>query len=375
MELMHAARQFATRRNDERFDNLLTLGAKLRHEREISRDRVVSSRDIVFAPAENDETRGLAVTNRNNSTKQALPTNFAFGQACALAGAPAGYLKTLPAPMVADALNYGLHHKRDVTEAKLLFRVNGKTELAAATGPNYGRVWNSDIADALIRNFGNGTTDSDWRAPGEFGEAVEITKANTTFFAGDRDMFVFLADEKNRIQMPGRRSLGMNTAVSDGSLARGFFVWNSEVGAATLGVAMFLFDYTCCNRIVWGAQGFREIKLRHTSGAPDRFVEQVMPVIDNMHNSSAAPVENTIKAAQAAKLDTSLAEFLKNRRYSTSTIVNVANAFEAEENRKIETVWDVVTGVTAHAKSIAYQDERVAMERDAGKILDLVAVR
>ena len=374
MELMHAARQFATRRNDERYAGLYELGAALRHEREISRDRTVSSRDLVFAPAENDPTWGLAVTNRANPNKQALPTNFAFGQACALAGAPAGYLKTLPAPMVADALNYGLHHKRDVEEAKLLFRVNGKAELAAITGPNYGRVWNSEIADALIRNFGDGVT-GDWKVPGEFGQDVKVTKANTTIFAGDRDMFVFLADEKNRISMPGRRSLGMNKAHSDGSLARGFFVWNSEVGAATLGVAMFLFDYTCCNRIVWGAQGFREIKLRHTSGAPDRFIEQVMPVLDNMHKASAAPIEQTIKAAQAAKLETSLDDFLKNRRYSASTIANVIDAFETEEQRSIETVWDVVTGITAAAKKITWQDDRVKMERDAGKVLDLVAVR
>lgn len=367
MELMQASRQWASRPSDERFVNLHELGAKLAHARSISRATVVSNRALEIVPAAGDETRGIAVKRRDGAHAY-NPTHWAFGQLANLAKAPAGYLRTLPAPIACDALNYGLQFSRDVEETGLLLRRNGTSELAAATGPNYGRVWNTEIADALIRNFGDGVS-GDWKVPGEFGKAVKVTKENTTLYASDRDMFVFLADEKNRVTMENRRNS------KSGTLARGFFVWNSEVGAATLGVATFLFDYACCNRIVWGAQGYREIKLRHTSGAPDRFVEQVLPVLDNYSHSSAKPVEDTIKAAQAAKLETSLADFLKNRRYSQSAIVAVAQAHEAEEGRPIETLWDVVTGITAHAKSIAYQDERVAMERDAGKVLDLVAVR
>ena len=75
--------------------------------------------------------------------------------------------------------------------------------------------------------------------PGEFGNKVTVTTANTTLFASDRDMFVFLADEDNRIEIPNRR------AGKFGSFARGFFVWNSEVGKTTLGAGFFLFDYVC----------------------------------------------------------------------------------------------------------------------------------
>ena len=307
VELMQASREWATRTPDQRLLTLHELGAKVGHQRSISRDAVVSSRDLEFMPDPADPLKGLLV-QRKGVGKVAIPTHFATGQLATLAKAPVGYLRTLPTPLVADLLNYGMGYARDVEETKILVRQNGKVELAAATGPNYGRVWNSDIADALIRNFGDGIS-GDWRVPGEFGKAVNVTRDNTTIYAGDRDMFVFLADETNRIHIDGRRSAS-RSQVGDGSLARGFFVWNSEVGSATLGVAMFLFDYACSNRIVWGAQGFREIKLRHTSGAPDRFIEQVMPVIDNMHKASALPIEQTIKAAQSAKLDESLNDFL-----------------------------------------------------------------
>ena len=36
-------------------------------------------------------------------------------------------------------------------------------------------------------------------------------------------------------------------------------------------------------------------------------------------------------------------------------------------------VWDVATGVTAYARGVQYQDERVALERKAGEIIDLAA--
>ena len=47
---------------------------------------------------------------------------------------------------------------------------------------------------------------------------------------------------------------------------------------------------------------------------------------------------------------------------------------EDEEGRPIETVWDVVTGATAYAKSIPWTAERVEFETTAGDLLDLVEV-
>ncbi len=97
-------------------------------------------------------------------------------------------------------------------------------------------------------------------------------------------MFVFLADEDRRIEIPNRRD------GKPGSLARGFFVWNSEVGNTTLGAGFFLFDYVCSNRYVWGADQYTEIRIRHTSGAPDRWLEEVTPVLREYAEGSAKPV-------------------------------------------------------------------------------------
>src|SRR5438874_10541375 len=111
-------------------------------------------------------------------------------------------------------------------------------------------------------------------------------------------MFVFLADEDRRIDVPDRRN-------GSGSMARGFFVWNSETGDKTLGLGFFLFDYVCANRIVWGADQYTEVRIRHTKGAPDRWLEEVAPVLKEYDEGSAQPVMQAIEAAREKRVQRS----------------------------------------------------------------------
>lgn len=369
MQLHHASKQWATRPNDERFLSLTELFGKVDMQRSVSKQTVVSSRKLEVQPHAVDPVKGLQIVGPNGHPT--TPTHWAFGQLAQLAGAPASYLRKLPAPIAADALNYGLRFDRSVVEVGCLLSREDMTRepphvsLRAATGPNYGRIWNSEIVGSLMDKFGDGVT-GDFKVPGEFGRDVPITRANTTIYGSDRDIFIFLADEKNRVEMRDRRN------GQGGSLARGFFVWNSEVGSQSIGAAFFLFDYTCSNRIVWGAQEFKEVRLRHTSGAPDRWLEQITPVIEAYSEASAAPVEQMIRDAQNKRLGDDLDAFLA-KRFTKPEVTGIKAAHEAEEDRPMESLWDVATGITAYAKSIQYQDARVAMERKAGQVLDLVA--
>lgn len=361
--LMRASNEWLSRPPDERFVDLPSMLDKCLSDRTRSTAQVVSSRKIEARPVEGDR-KALVIMDPDG--RALAPTHHAFGQICARADAPATYLRKLPTDLVADNLNYGFA-ARNVEEVGILSRKELPAHiLACATGPNYGRVWNDDVIEAVINRFGDGVT-GDFRVPGEFGEKVHITKENTTLFRGDRDMFIFLADEEHRIEIPNRRR------GQSGSLARGFFLWNSEVGAATLGIGTFLFDYVCCNRIVWGANGYEEIRIRHTSGAPDRFIEEVTPALLTYAKSETVSITESIAKAQAAKIEDEVTDFLTNRRFSRNQAQAINLAHLSEEGRPIETIWDAVTGVTAYAKGIANQDDRVAVERMGGKLLDLAA--
>lgn len=364
--LTQASYEFMNRPSDQRFVSLHDLHAFTSSERDRSKQAVMSSRKLQFAPTD-DNSGIVAIGNHANAN----PTHWSFSQLSQLAGVPADLLRTQCenslAPLAADNLNAGMAVIRDVKEVGILLREDidtFDTTLAAATGPNYGRIWNSQVTAELVKRFGNGTTDSDWRVPGTFGKALEnVTKENTTFYASDRDMFVFLADETNRINLPNRRN------GEQGSLARGFFVYNSEVGSKTLGLAFFLFDYVCCNRIVWGVQEFEKIAIRHTSGAPDRWLEEIVPTLKAYHNSSASPIEAKLIGAQNTKLDNA-EEFLA-KRFTKKQVELISIAHLREEQKPIETIWDAVTGVTAYAKTLSNSDNRVEMEREGGKILEL----
>jgi Domain of unknown function (DUF932) len=365
--LTQAHTRWATRPADERFTSLDDMLAFSKLERERSVARVMSNKRISAAPVEGDESRkALAIVGTDEGP--ALPTNWAFGQFANLVGAPAAYLRKLPADIAADCLNWSLS-RRDIDEVGTLMRgrPGEAPEMAAMTGPNYGRVWNADVIAGLVNRFGNGR-DGQFTVPGEFGKAVEITKANTTLFASDRDMFAFLADEKNRIDLPNRRN------GQPGSLARGFFVKNSEVGASSLSISTFLFDYVCSNRMVWGAQGFEEIRIMHTASAPDRWADEVAPAIEAYAQRSTLGIEQAIMAARANKLGDREAvdEFLA-KRFTKKRAVAIQLAHIVDEERPIETLWDAAVGITAFARGLAHQDERVALERDAGRMMALAS--
>lgn len=362
--LMQASSQWATRPADQRFTSMDTMLDHFLSVRRNSRQLNVSSRSLHAVPTGNTADAGLQIVGPSGTPTD--PTHWSFGQLATLADAPAGYLRKLPAPIAADCINIGLA-RRAVEDVGVLVSRDTETggiDLRAATGPRYGRVWNADVMHALVDRFGDGIT-GDFRVPGEFGKRVDVTKSNTTLFASDEDMFVFLADEENRIEMPNRRD------GKSGSLARGFFVWNSEVGAQTLGVGVFLFDYACCNRIVWGAEGYKEIKIRHTSGAPDRFIHEVAPTLIGFANASASPIETALKAAQAKRVDD--VDALLANRFGARMVDRLKARHVIEEGRPIETLWDVATAGTALARDIGNTNDRVKLERLASGVLDLVA--
>lgn len=369
--LIQASHQWASRPNDERFVDLFDLDRYVQSIRDHSAQRVLPIRAIEARPAmiENkSDSKSLVVVGPNGGACNI--SHWAFSQLAQRASAPAEYLRSLPSELAADNLNYGLRGNTDNMQVLLQKDMDKPALLRAITGEGYGRVWNADVTAALVKHFGDGLT-GDWRIPGEFGKQVDITKDNTTLYASDRDMFVFLADEQRRIEVPNRRN------GESGSLARGFFIWNSEVGKSSLGFSTFLFDYVCKNRIVWGATDVKTISIRHTKNAPGRFIEEIKPALLSYARESDSNLQWQIEHAQNHKIARYGNEEERNdtvqqwltRRFSKTQAAAIMMTHETEEHRPIETLWDAVTGITAYAKGIEFQDKRVEIERVAGELL------
>jgi hypothetical protein len=169
------------------------------------------------------------------------PSNWAFGQLAQYAGAPASYLRKLSAELAAINLQRGLERNAARADALILGQSNGENHLRAMTSTSYGRIWDHQVVEAVERVNGDGR----WQVPAA-SYATTNPKRATTLYASDRDVFLFLVDPKNPVEVNGE------------ILFRGFYAWNSEVGSATFGLCTFLYRHVCDNRIIWGATAVRE---------------------------------------------------------------------------------------------------------------------
>jgi hypothetical protein len=356
--------EWATRPDDERYLNLDDTFNHFVRVREQSRELTYPSRRLDIRATDDDDmvVRGIDRDGPDRSL-----SNWSFQQLATLSGSPAGYLKTLHPKLAAACATYKLQNVREAENVKLLLRDNdGVYTLPAATGERYGRVWDADFVDAVRNRVGNGVS-GDWRVPGEFGKPVPITRQNTTLYASDRDLFIFLCDEVNKIEVPARRN------GKPGLMSRGFFAWNSSLGSTSYGIACFLFDYVCQNRCIWGLGEYSELRFRHIASAPDQFLDKMMPALDAYRNGSSGRVLKLIDGARNAHLDKEKTDDFLRERFGGDMVEPLKLFHQTEEERPIESLWDASTAATAYARTINHTNERVALERKAGAILDLAA--
>lgn len=363
--------EWFARPDDERYLNLPDLYDAVRSRAECTQARTVESRTVrVEAARENAGRLALIVPGR---TEPVAPTHWSFRQLCTLVGAPGAYLRQLPAALSAINLQHGLlSHRAELV--KTLEADSGRVELRAVTGPDYGRIWDHELVAAVMQIAGNGTGDTRWKVPGVLdwstmthNPLVDVTKDTTALYASDRDVFLFLVDDTNPIEA-GR--------LPDGSpdvYFRGFYCWNSEVGSKTLGIASFYLRAVCMNRNLYGVENFEQITIRHSKFAALRFAHEAAPALTNFANSSPAPFVAGIAAARqriVARTDEDRESFLRKNGFSKSETSKVIEAVLGEENRKPESIFDFVQGITAVARGKAHQDARLELEGKARCLME-----
>ena len=365
-----ASSEWFSRPDDERFLSLDELYAAVRRRAEAASTRTVETKAIrVVAAADEPDRLSLLLPDREAPVAS---THWSFGQLCSLVGAPSGYLRQLPAALAGINMQHGLlAHRGELV--KTLETSDGRTELRAVTGPDYGRIWDHELVAAVMKIAGNGTGDTRWKVPGLLDWAtmrhnpfVEVTKGTTTLYASDRDVFLFLVDDANPIEA-GRLPNG-----DPDLFFRGFYCWNSEVGSKTLGMATFYLRAVCMNRNIWGAESFEEISIRHSKFAAGRFAQEAAPALERFAASSAGSFVNGIKASRAAivaRTDEDRQSFLRKRGFSKGESERIIRSVLKEEGHPPASIFDFVQGITALARERPHQDARLALEAKGARLL------
>jgi hypothetical protein len=367
--------QWASRPDDQKFLSLSSLKSQVSGWREASYTKEVVPRQFVLK----HDLENASALNLEVDGLPASMTHFGFQQLCWAAKTPADYMRRLPPALAALNVNYGLKSAQQKAVSAYVMSEEA-TMLRGITSPSYGRIYDEDVVDAVMKIAGDGTGDTRWKVPGcidwgsehgvSYNPMVDITKENTTLYASDRDIFLFLVDDLNPIEV------GLLNDGSPDLMFRGFYVWNSEVGQRTFGVATMYLRGVCQNRCLWGIEQFTETVFKHTSGAPEKFVQMAAPALESFTEGSTAKVIGGVKAAKAAKVsvtDEERVEFLAKFGFSEKQAKLLITRAVGEEGKPPETIWDHAQAVSAQARTEPLQEKRLAMEQIAGKMLDKIA--
>lgn len=358
-----AFKEWARRPEDQRYGSLDALWEACNSRRERSRSDIYDIRGLTLESMNG----GIAIHHRDGIL---VPTNYGFGAMARRIGMSRGFAEKLTPGTLTTVFREQLP-LQERQEDKLLIvdsEDGSLSRLQTVTSEKYTRVWDADLV-AMTQRIQE-------RIPGlhlppawkkELGGEIATGGA----YASDHDCFIFMIDGGSLLEAPDGKELH-----------RGFYAWNSEVGDKTVGFSSFYFRQCCGNHIISGGQCGVTIKMKHTASVNDR-IRSIIGKIGEYMQSSPQEEQRQIQAAYNAKLPEAKepkdfirelqALAVKNKANLTNQDLSHAVAFAKSEEGACETVWQLVQGLTAYARTIDWIDKREALEREAGKLMSFSA--
>jgi hypothetical protein len=322
-------------------------------------------------------------------------TNWSFNQLCGLAGNPPGFIQQQPATLAAQNLNWGLKTRNkfegEEKDCNLLIQSPSDPDslsiVRAINGSAYKRIWDLSVVEKLEQLPGN-WKNPPGRPPGGYSGAIRKATmsdvlqycshpslgikvgddiAPSGLYRSDRDLFIFMVDDSPRVVETG----------TGRTLARGLFLWNSEVGGRTWGMARFMFDSVCGNHIIWGSSQYAEIRFRHVGNVLQRIdngiLVQVRDYLSRSESQDRAIIERA-KTHVLGKDRDEVADFLQIRRKLPKKVIDLA-LVKSEQNVDSygdpRSIWGVVNGLTEVSQLSEYADTRTELDQQAGSLLQL----
>lgn len=368
VELFAAHKNWANRPEDERFTSLADLHAAVEARDNMSFEKMVPVDTLKrMVPTVVDDK--LLTLASPTGTSAAL-THWSTGQLFASLEIPRPFLAKLSTDIATDVVRDRWARALTAIPNRLFIAQNGDTAVRSFNGSRYERLWDSEVTLALQQHLPEG-----WRNPvayagGKWG--AELVPSG--LYAGDRDMFGFFIDGGDALDLGPRAQLH-----------RGFYVSNSEVGAASFDVTQFYFNRVCGNNIIWGASDVVSMRARHTAAVREAFGGFVAWLkrgagFDQSQNIAAC-VRDAMDDVFARPMDLLRSDDgdllqhdptfqrLGRMKFSGPEIRGALTAMEREEQEGglRGTRWDWMQGFTALARTRTNVDSRLDLEERAAK--------
>lgn len=346
-------RDYSVRPSDVKHVSLDAIIAEAEHERQRSKEAKYVLGDM-RAVADGD------------SVKIASPrgvarfTHWSFGQLAKMVGAPASYLRQLPARIAADAINYGLHEATPhSTPAVLLVRAaNGSPEpvVRSVTTKTYGRLFDADLLSTLRDLVARNGWELDFAT------------------RSDRDSIVTISNKRNVLRDPSVQSIVNDPDTAAGGIMyRSLTVGNSEVGAGSAWYEGGLYRARCKNLMLWSAVIETRYRRRHVGTHVLRDVARELArfahqYLEQSPERDEAIIRQLIERDIASTKDGVVAEL----RAFGATIEQANAAFaacEMFEPARPTSYWGIAQGMTRNSQAADFSDERIALDSLAAQVL------
>jgi hypothetical protein len=264
-------------------------------------------------------------------------TDWAMGQMCGKLGIPKRYIQRLPTNLQAVLVNHDLD---DIKEDKnYLFRCKGDTARAFLS-EKYSPVDNRELVEIVAEMCGG--------LPNH-----QIRK----FHYSERGFFSKVLLNDLRKWDPANRSKEM---------LFGFMIGNSEVGSRTVSVEPFVYREACTNDMV--VQQDSVLHQRHVHLTQSEIKVRVIKAVNSTLRLGAATLDKFIETHQEKVENPAdvIREIAARHKFSEKRKDELVLAYEAEP---IDTKFGVVNAFTRYARERLNDEDRVEMERFAGKLL------
>ena len=365
MNLLTAAEQWSKRPADERYWTINDAWSDAKKYKDKSTEYPCLPLDQLRIIDDQGEVCIQGQTNK-------VLSHHAFNQLATRIKAPANYLRSLPAELAAQNLDYGM---RSLDTANIL--MHGLT-VRAMTSDRYSRIWNVDVFNQL-KDFEHegwvapparpihGSTKVASKELNSSSQGLGIKEGDLIGPAGiylsNHDMFCFMVDDQNPISDP-----------SGQPLYRGFFIRNSEVGGISLSLTTFYFQSVCGNHIVWDVENIQNLKIRHIGRNGASALALCRNQLNDFKHKPSHKIEAKMVALSQEEIGSNMEEVVTNvfRQISiTKKQAEQGYIIAQQNNFNPRSRWGMVEGLTRYSQTLSYADERNKIDREAGKLLCL----
>lgn len=361
-----AQSEYYKRPADERFDSLTALLLNAQADRANSHEAHYNLRDLRATPA--DDGRALLLASPKGAARF---NHYSFGQLCSTIGAPAKYLRTLPADLAARNVNHGLQDAAPIgTVANLLIKdddVDTLPTIRACTSETYGRVWDAQLYGEVDRHFGDGkeSNGGQWITPPAW--PGSLPSGN---YRGDRDSFIIRVNGGSIVTDP---SVSSSQGPDGGALYRGLMLRNSEVGHCSVTIECILFRYICGNHMLWGAIMDRQFRRRHVGTKITRDTMRELADLAYKFNHRSEESDRAIIAGlishEIAHTPEGVIDELRKMGATKEEASAAVTACEEHEAASPRSFWGVTQGLTRISQDSGHQDDRLRLDLIGSRLL------